>query len=738
MNLNTWLKTEVNPWRHNMSDNKVNITINDVLHSVDEGRMLIEITDELGIYIPRFCYHEKLSIAANCRMCLVEVENSSNALAACATPVTDGMIIDTLSHSTKTAQQSTMEFLLINHPLDCPICDQGGECELQDLAYAYGKNNSRFDLQKLTKPNDDLGPLVSTDMTRCIMCTRCTRFGSEVAGIQELGTMGRGEASNISTFVKQTVNHELSGNIIDLCPVGALNNKPYRYTDRTWEMDQIESVSPHDCVGTNLYMHVKNNKIKRIVPMQNENINETWIADRDRFGFDGIYSEDRLTTPLIRVNGALIESSIEDSRRQLNTIISSLLQSKKADKIAALISPSVSLNEQFIFSNYLSQLRIRNIDHRINQIDFSGDTLDPLFPHLNIELKTIGEMETIFVIGSDLRRETPLISHWVKKAADKGASIHFMDIALREYHFPISDYIISDTESLVENIGLVVKAATSIAKMDVPQYIQEQLNILTEPTATHHQIAQSLFTKTNTLLLNGLVSRSHPNFSLIRSYINILAALTNSNLGELTSGANSVGAYITGCIPHRNLLGQSSEPGLNALEIASRHHDLLILYGLEIDDCLYDQLLSETIKGSKKVVVFNSFMEPVINDHADIIIPINTTYESKGSFINLTGQLQHFNQELLLPNHYYSNEELLTDLVKERALDIPNFNDFIKDLESFIDQSITNHNYIKEFPVKTSNSNPVETTNTFNMYNIDPILRRSKPLQQTKESKSNT
>ena len=721
-----------------MSDNKVNITINDVLHSVDEGRMLIEITDELGIYIPRFCYHEKLSIAANCRMCLVEVENSSNALAACATPVTDGMVIDTLSHSTKTAQQSTMEFLLINHPLDCPICDQGGECELQDLAYAYGKNNSRFDLQKLTKPNDDLGPLVSTDMTRCIMCTRCTRFGSEVAGIQELGTMGRGEASNISTFVKQTVNHELSGNIIDLCPVGALNNKPYRYTDRTWEMDQIESVSPHDCVGTNLYMHVKNNKIKRIVPMQNENINETWIADRDRFGFDGIYSEDRLTTPLIRVNGTLIESSIEDSRRQLNTIISSLLQSKKADKIAALISPSVSLNEQFIFSNYLSQLRIRNIDHRINQIDFSGDTLDPLFPHLNIELKTIGEMETIFVIGSDLRRETPLISHWVKKAADKGASIHFMDIALREYHFPISDYIISDTESLVENIGLVVKAATSIAKMDVPQYIQEQLNNLTEPTATHHQIAQSLFTKTNTLLLNGLVSRSHPNFSLIRSYINILAALTNSNLGELTSGANSVGAYITGCIPHRNLLGQSSEPGLNALEIASRHHDLLILYGLEIDDCLYDQLLSETIKGSKKVVVFNSFMEPVINDHADIIIPINTTYESKGSFINLTGQLQHFNQELLLPNHYYSNEELLTDLVKERALDIPNFNDFIKGLESFIDQSITNRNYIKEFPVKTSNSNPVETTNTFNMYNIDPILRRSKPLQQTKESKSNT
>ena len=721
-----------------MNNNKVNITINNVLHSVDEGRMLIEITDELGIYIPRFCYHEKLSIAANCRMCLVEVENSNHALPACATTVTDGMVVDTLSHSTKTAQQSTMEFLLINHPLDCPICDQGGECELQDLAYAYGKNNSRFDLQKLTKPNEDLGPLVSTDMTRCIMCTRCTRFGSEVAGIEELGTMGRGETSNISTYVKQTVNHELSGNIIDLCPVGALNNKPYRYTDRTWEMDQIQSVSPHDCVGTNLYMHVKNNKIKRVVPMQNESINETWIADRDRFGFDGIYSEDRLLTPLIKSNGTLIESTIEESRHQLNAIISSLIQSNKTDNIAALISPSVSLNEQFIFSNYLSQLGIRNIDHRINQVDFSGDTLDPLFPHLNIELNTIEEMETIFVIGSDLRRETPLISHWVKKAANKGASIHFMDIALREYHFPISDYIISDTQSLVENIGLVAKAASTIAQLDVPQHIQEQLDKLSEPNATHKQIAQSLFTKTNTLLLNGLVSRSHSDFSLIRSYINILASLTNSNLGELTSGANSVGAYITGCIPHRNLLGQSSQAGLNALEIASKNHDLMILYGLEIDDCLYDQMLTEALKGSKKVVVFNSFMESVINDHADIVIPINTTYESKGSFINLTGQVQDFNQELLLPNHYYSNEALLTDLVNERDLDIPSFNDFIKELESFIDQSIANRNYIKEFPVKTSNSSPIDTTNTFNMYSIDAILRRSKPLQQTKESKTIT
>ena len=261
---------------------KITVTIDGVEHEAQPGQMLIELTDKTGTYVPRFCYHEKLSIAANCRMCLVEVENSKNALPACATPVSDGMVVKTKSQSAKTAQESTMEFLLINHPLDCPICDQGGECELQDLAYTYGKNESRFDIQKQTKKNDDLGPLVSTDMTRCIMCTRCVRFGTEIAGIQELGTIGRGEDSNISTYVAQTVDHELSGNIIDLCPVGALNNKPYRYTDRTWELDQIESISPHDCIGTNIMVHKKNDIIRRIVPKNNPEINETWIADRDR------------------------------------------------------------------------------------------------------------------------------------------------------------------------------------------------------------------------------------------------------------------------------------------------------------------------------------------------------------------------------------------------------------------------------------------------------------------------
>jgi len=721
-----------------MSINKVKITIDGRVHKVDSKKMLIEVTDELGIYIPRFCYHEKLSIAANCRMCLVEVENSNNALPACATPVFEGMVVNTQSASSKTAQESTMEFLLINHPLDCPICDQGGECELQDLAYSYGKNNSRFDLLKQTKPNDNLGPLVSTDMTRCIMCTRCVRFGTEVAGIQELGTIGRGEASTISTFVEQTVDHELSGNIIDLCPVGALNNKPYRYTDRTWELDQIKSISPHDCVGTNIYMHIKNNQIKRVVPLQNDSINESWIADRDRFGFDGIYSTDRINVPMIRAGGQLIESSINDAIKLLNGNISSIVAANLQNNISALISPSVSLEEQFLFANYLSQQNIRNFDHRINQIDFTGDTLDPLFPHLNINLNDIQNMKTILVVGSDMRKETPIIAHWVKKAANNGSSIHFIDTSIREYHFPISDYIMTDDESLTENVGLLVKAAFNITNSLIPIHIEERLNELSEPTTTHKQIALSLCNDDDTLIIHGLLSRSHSDFALIRSYVNILSDLTKSKMGELSHGSNSVGAYVTGCIPHRDYLGQPSEQGLNALQIASSNHDLLILYGLETSDCIYEEKLNQALQGSKTVVAFTYFQDDIFNKYADIIIPIKTSYESKVSFINLAGVYQQFNNELIHPSNYYSNEKLLSDLIDINGKKVPSFDQFLNQLKPFIRKCISNPNFINEIPLSTSDTDISSSLKRFNMYNVDSILRRSKPLQLTKEALSDS
>ncbi|MEC9063963.1 MAG: NADH-quinone oxidoreductase subunit NuoG, partial [Pseudomonadota bacterium] len=497
-----------------MEENKkITVTIDGVEHEAQPGQMLIELTDKTGTYVPRFCYHEKLSIAANCRMCLVEVENSKNALPACATPVSDGMVVKTKSQSAKTAQESTMEFLLINHPLDCPICDQGGECELQDLAYTYGKNESRFDIQKQTKKNDDLGPLVSTDMTRCIMCTRCVRFGTEIAGIQELGTIGRGEDSNISTYVAQTVDHELSGNIIDLCPVGALNNKPYRYTDRTWELDQIESISPHDCIGTNIMVHKKNDIIRRIVPKNNPEINETWIADRDRFGFDGIYSEDRTSDTLIRTDQDLNQSKLSNA---VDKTVELLNSAKNNDQsIGVLFSPSISTEEQYLLSDFCHQIGIESIDSRLRQGEFSNDVDKRFIPHMNIRLSDVDAMKNILIVGSELRKETPILAHRVKKSADSGASIHTINSKESEYHFNVQQDLSCD--DWINELGLVLKAAINLTQNHLPNNIADHLDSIGEPTAVHEKVAASMCQESSLVIL-GLNAYSSKNYQLIRSY----------------------------------------------------------------------------------------------------------------------------------------------------------------------------------------------------------------------------
>ena len=714
-----------------MTEKKVNISIDGKEHSVEQGQMLIEVTDQLGVYIPRFCYHKKLSIAANCRMCLVEEEHTKNAIPACATPVSEGMVIKTKSKNSQTAQQATMEFLLINHPLDCPICDQGGECELQDLAYLYGKNSSRFDIQKQTKPNDNLGPLISTDMSRCIMCTRCVRFGTEVAGLPEIGTMGRGESSTISTFVESSIDHELSGNIIDLCPVGALNNKPYRYTDRTWELDQIDSISPHDCAGSNIYLHVKNNLIKRVVPKVNESINETWISDRDRFAFDGIYSEDRAQDSLVRKNNELTHISQNEG---ISMFIDKLQAIKDKNSISALVSPASSFEEQLLFSHLMEENQVSNIDHRINQIDFSGDALDPLFPSLNIPLNEIKDMDSILIIGSTIRKETPIIAHWIKKAADRNCEIHIINHSLDEYHFPIENYLLSETSLIAENTGLIVKAALSLMNKEFPDHILEHLSKLKEPSPAHIKTANSLIGK-KSLVISGLVARNNKYYSLIRSYIDILSSMTDSSSGEITFSANTAGAYISGCIPHRSSFGRTKDIGLNALQISNNNNQMLILYNIEPDDCLFKDELCKAIVSAETVVVFTPFMNDIFNEHADIIIPIKTPYETCGSFINVTGVLQSFNHGLVQQNSLQYNQDILFDSLDYAKAEPLPFEDIISKTQLFIAESKANINPNTELPSINPIANTLGCSNNYNLYNIDSIVRRSEPLQLTKESK---
>ncbi|MDC3240108.1 NADH-quinone oxidoreductase subunit NuoG [Gammaproteobacteria bacterium] len=700
---------------------KIKVTVDGIEHDATPGQMLIELTDQTGNYVPRFCYHEKLSIAANCRMCLVEVENSRNALPACATPVSDGMVVHTKSKSAKTAQESTMEFLLINHPLDCPICDQGGECELQDLAYTYGKNNSRFDIPKQTKKNDDLGPLVSTDMTRCIMCTRCVRFGTEIAGIQELGTIGRGEDSNISTYVSSTVDHELSGNIIDLCPVGALNNKPYRYTDRTWELDQIESISPHDCVGSNIMIHKKNDIIRRIVPKNNPEINETWIADRDRFGFDGIYSEDRVKSAKLRVERNLKDVKLSEVIDRSVELIQSC--STKDQSIGVLISPNLSTEEQYLLLNLCDQLDIKGIDYRPRQRDFSIDSANDFIPHMNIKLSDVDAMRNILILGSDLRRETPILAHRLKKSADNGASVHVINSYESEYHFQVDQQIITD--EWVNDMGLVLKAAINLTKNSLPNNIADHLDTIGEPSSAHEAIAASMC-QDKSLIIIGIEAYSDSQYQMIRSYAHMLSTICQTNLCEISEGSNMIGASIYGVV-------NKQEDSLNFSEIVHMKHDLLIMYGIEPEDTIYQAELIECMESAKDLIVFTPYANEHFDRNADVIVPINTHYENNGSMINIELRNQSFINTLSLDVDQFTNIELLMSLHQGMGIQSLSVDEINDSVQKGIDIIASTEGRISNIPENIQSIKASKKEVRFNMYNVDNVLRRSKPLQKTKE-----
>jgi NADH-quinone oxidoreductase subunit G len=396
-----------------MNDDVVNIEVDGRPMQARKGQMIIQLTDAAGVYVPRFCYHEKLSIAANCRMCLVEVEKAPKPMPACATPVVEGMKVFTRSARAIAAQKATMEFLLINHPLDCPICDQGGECELQDLALGFGAASSRFDERKRVVKDKNIGPLISTDMTRCIHCTRCVRFTAEIAGIQELGATGRGEAMEIGTWIEKSVDHELSGNVIDLCPVGALNSKPFRHRARSWEMTEHALVSPHDPVGTNLWGHVLRGRLMRIVPRVNEDINETWIADRDRFSYEGIYAADRLKVPMMQVEGQWRESSWDTALAATAALLRDGLKQAGAGRIGFLGSPGSTTEEAYLLGRIARGLGSRNVDTRLRLADFSDQQQDPPYPGLGIALGEIDSLGGLLLVGCQLREEAPVFAHRV-------------------------------------------------------------------------------------------------------------------------------------------------------------------------------------------------------------------------------------------------------------------------------------------------------------------------------------
>lgn len=591
---------------------------------VEEGASVIEAADKMGIYIPRFCYHKKLSVVANCRMCLVEIDRSGKTLPACATPITAGMKVFTKSQKSIEAQHAVMEFLLINHPLDCPICDQGGECELQDIAMGFGRSDSNYDKAKRAVFSDNIGPLIETEMTRCIQCTRCVRFGEEVAGLPELGVINRGEKEAISTYVKHFMQSELSGNIIDICPVGALTDKPARYRGRGWEYRENATIAPHDCVGGNIFFHTRwqqyapQRTVMRAVPRENDAVNETWMSDRDRFSHFGLYHESRIYQPKIKINGKWIEVSWEEALTAIKTKIETLIKKQGASQIGALISPSATIEEHYLLQKWLRGLGSHNIDHRIRWQDFRDQNVFPTFPGLGLPIADIENLNVILLIGSCVRFEQPLISHRINKAYLEGAKILVINPMDYPFVFKVDEKIIVSPQKLLEVLHTIANEKS-------------------------HAIMKTLEKAEKSAIFLGEHALHHAEASEIRAWAYCIGEKCGASVGLLTEGGNSAGAWLVGAVPHRGLAGELLDsPGLDAKAMLTT--DLLKIYFLlnfepELD-CAYAAEAKRTLIHAEFVVCLTMFHSSEMESYADILLPIAPFSESGGTFVNVEGRWQ--------------------------------------------------------------------------------------------------
>ena len=714
-----------------MSDDTVNIEVNGKPVVARKGQMVIEVTDTIGAYIPRFCYHEKLSVAANCRMCLVDIVGAPKPIPACAQPIAEGMKIFTKSPRAIAAQKATMEFLLINHPLDCPICDQGGECELQDLAMGFGRDISRYNDGKRVVKDKDIGPLVSTDMTRCIHCTRCVRFGEEIQGNPQLGTLERGENVKISTYVEANVDHELSANIIDLCPVGALNNKPYRYSARAWEMTQRETVSPHDCVGSNLYAHVLRGTVKRMVPRDNESINEAWISDRDRFSYEAIYSTDRLQAPRIKDGGEWRDMEWTDALARAAEV----LGAAKGDKLGLISSPAATVEESYLLSRLATHLDTNNIDHRISRRDTSDQDNDPVYESLGCGIDEIEQQGAILIAGSNLRNEAPIIAHRLRKAALKGCKVSFANSREYEYFFGISDYV--SGAGLVELLsGIAVAAAAGGA---LPGTVAELCKGVVASDSAK-RIAASLKAADDSLILLGNIAGRHAAYSAVRALGAAIAALTGAKLGNVTEGPNSAGACLAGVLPHRGYGGKKrGKAGRSVSSMLESALDVVVLVNVEPDADIHATTDAvRKLSRQNYVIAVTPFVSEALLEVADLLLPIGTFAETSGTYVNVAGTWQSFSgvaNPVGESRPCWKVLRVLGNLLNVEGFDYVTSEDVLTEFKSLLGE-VDGGNYQANGKIAKPNGadRPADEIDT-PLYSIDSLVRRANALQKTLSAK---
>lgn len=730
----------------------VNIEIDGKQVSVPKGSTIMDGAKQIGVYIPHFCYHKKLSIAANCRMCLVQVEKAPKPLPACATPVMDGMKVYTHSQQAVNAQKGVMEFLLINHPLDCPICDQGGECQLQDLAVGYGASGSRYTEAKRVVVNKNLGPLISTDMTRCIHCTRCVRFGQEIAGIMELGMAGRGEHSEILSFVGKTVDSELSGNVIDLCPVGALVSKPFRYSARTWELSRRKSISPHCGLGSNLVVQVKQNRVMRVLPRDNEAINECWLSDKDRFSYEGLNSEDRLTRPMIKRDGQWSECDWPEALEFTAQALKSVKQQHGAESIAALGSAHSTTEELYLLQQLLRAMGSGNVDHRLRQSDFRVDEKLQGIPWLGTSIAEISQLRSALIIGSTLRKDHPLIAQRLRQAVKNGMELNIVNPLDDDLLTRVKNKIIVAPASMAKVLSEILKAAAEIKGSEQAQAIKKYIDLANvSSSADAFAIASSLIENAPAAVYLGNLSQHHPDYSSLRILTSLIAEITGASFGVLGEAANSVGAYLAGAVPEISTFPLpmrvgNLQSGLNAAEMLGYQNDkndkcrAFVLMNIEPEFDTYDSPKAlETIQSSDFVVSLNIYQGNA-KEYADVLLPITPFSETSGTFVNTEGKIQSFNGVVSPLGDARPGWKVLRVLANLLDLEGFNYETSEQVREEIFPSGIEVNKYLNnnlkniDETLTISEVHGIQRIGEVPTYQADPIVRRAESLQCTQDA----
>ena len=708
-----------------MSDDTIQITVNGQTLPARKGQMLIEVTDAAGIDIPRFCYHKKLSIAANCRMCLVEVEKAPKPLPACATPVMPDMVVHTQSELARNAQKGTMEFLLINHPLDCPICDQGGECELQDVALGYGEDSSQYTEGKRVVMDKYIGPLIATEMTRCIHCTRCVRFGEEIAGIRELGATGRGENVRIGTFIEKSVESEVSGNVIDVCPVGALTAKPSRFTARAWELSQHAGVSPHDSVGANIFIHTDKNEVNRVVPRENEQVNEVWIADRDRFAYQGLASVDRILQPRVRVDGELVETDWE-------TALQKTTESLKAAgaKLSTLVSAYSSSEEMYLAQKLTRALGSDNIDHRLGQSDFSDQDSAPPMPWLGMELSDLESLDAALLVGSNIRKEQPIAALRLRKSALKGAKISLLNYAKAPLHFDALENLAASPGDFVPMLGAIAQAAGA----DIG-------DLRTAEMESAGVIADSLKESSKGVILLGSQAVQSPDFAVIRSLAAAISAATGASLVYLPEAGNTCGAWLSGCVPHRSAgCSAVAQAGRDARSILTDSSEALLLFNVEPElDAAEPAATKAALEQSSSVIAISSFMSDSLKANADVVLPLSVFTESAGTYVNASGRWQFSRGVTASAGGSRPGWKILRtigSLLELNGFGFESPEEVRSELQKLCEDVQLDNSYSAGIqPLASKTSEGLVRTGANTLYSGEPIVRRATALQKTADAR---